>query len=168
MHLAVSPAVMYEFGRHCNSIGRRQPLRTMLARMLGQAFTADVVALSTTVRTALAQAIITAAGANSRFLLYNGTRPASGGTPAGTLLATLIMGAVLGVATAGVIDIDESGMTQTAASHVNGTPTWLRLTTSGGTFVADFSIPGDASFSANVVNGTNITFNASTITMPNA
>lgn len=132
------------------------------------ATTHDAIAFSTTVRTALIQAIITAAGANARIKLYNGTRPASGGSPTGTLLATLVMGATLGTATSGVLDFDESSMTQTNSSHVSGTPTWLRIETSAGVFVADFSIPADATFSGSVVNGTNVTLNPSTVTAPNA
>lgn len=127
------------------------------------------IGLATAVRTALAQAIITAAGANARILFYNGTRPATGAAiTSQNLLATLIMGAVLGVATNGTIDFDEAGMTQNAANHLNGTPTWLRITTSGGTFVADFSIPADATFSGSIATNVAITMNSSTITMPNA
>ncbi len=133
-----------------------------------RAFAQDTVALSTTVRTALGTAIITAAGASAKIKLYNGTRPASGGTATGTLLATLNMGSVIGTCTSGVITLDATGMTQSNGSHVAGAPTWLRLTTSGDVFVADFSITADATFSGTVVTGTNITLNASTITMPNA
>lgn len=127
------------------------------------------VGLSLATRTALAQAIITQAGANARFKLYNGTRPATGGAiTVQQLLATLIMGAVLGTATNGAIDVDEASMTQNAANHLNGTPTWLRLETSAGVFVADFSIPADATFSGSVSTNVNITMGSSTLTMPNA
>lgn len=126
------------------------------------------IALSTTVRTALAQAIITAAGASAKLKLYNGSRPASGAAAGGTLLATLNFGAAIGTATNGTIDWDESGMTQTSASHVTGTPTWLRLETSANVFVIDFSIPADATISGSITTGNNITMGASTITMPNA
>ena len=55
------------------------------------------IAFSTTLRTARAQAIITAAGANAKMKFYDGTRPASGaGIGGSTLLATLIAGATLG------------------------------------------------------------------------
>lgn len=169
MTIAVSKHVQrIAFGR-----SRIGTLAVAAAAMLGvsasvHASTRDAIAFSTTVRTALIQAIITAAGANARIKLYNGTRPASGGTPTGTLLATLIMGATLGTATNGVLDFDESSMTQTNTSHVSGTPTWLRIETSAGVFVADFSIPADATFSGSVVNGTNVTLNPSTVTAPNA
>lgn len=130
--------------------------------------THDAIGASVALRTAWIQAIITQAGANARIRLYNGTRPATGGSPTGTLLATLIMGAVLGTATSGSLDFDESSMTQTNSTHVSGTPTWLRIETSSGTFVADFSIPGDATFSGSVVANTNVSLNPSTITAPNA
>lgn len=126
------------------------------------------IAVNTTIRTAMAQAIITNAGANARVRLYAGTRPASGGTPSGTLLATLTMGAVLGTASAGVLTFGVGDVTQTPASHVNGTPTWFRIETSAGAFVADLSIPTDATFSGSIVNGVPVTFSPSTITVPNA
>ena len=127
------------------------------------------IAFSTTLRTARAQAIITAAGANAKIKFYDGTRPASGtGIGGSTLLATLIAGATLGSAASGVLDFDEASFTQTAASHVSGTPTWVRITTSADVFVADLSIPGDLTFSGTISTGVNVTLNASTITEGNA
>lgn len=125
--------------------------------------------LSTSLRNTRAQDIITAAGAGAKFKFYDGTRPATGAaTITQTLLATLIGGAAIGTASSGVINFDEASFTQTAASHVTGTPTWLRLTTSADVFVADFSIPGDVAYSGTIVNGTPIPFNASTLTEGNA
>lgn len=126
------------------------------------------IGASVALRTDWVQSIITRAGANARVKLYNGTRPATGGTPAGTLLATLISGAVLGTATNGVLDWDEANFTQTNTNHVAGTPTWLRVETSAGVFVADFGIPADATFSGSVINGVNVALNPSTVTAPNA
>jgi hypothetical protein len=133
-----------------------------------RAFTKDAIGASLELRNAWITGIINTAGANARIRLYNGARPATGGTPTGTLLATLVMGTLLGNAVNGVLDFDEASMTQTNTGHVNGTPTWLRIEKSGGTFVADLSIPADATFSGSVVNGVNITLNPSTITAPNA
>lgn len=123
---------------------------------------------STALRTAWAQDIITLAGANAKIQLFNGARPATGGTPAGTLLATLVMGTVLGTATNGLLDFDEGSMTQTNTSHVSGTPTWFRITTSTGTQVVDGTIGVDGTFSGSVTNGVNVSLNPSTITSPNA
>lgn len=125
---------------------------------------------STTLRTALIQAIITAAGANPKGKLYNGAFPAALGAPAGTLLATVTFGSVLGVATAGVLDFDES-VTQTNSSHVNGTPTFMRIETSGGTPVLDIDFNGSAPtlvFTGTVTNGQNITLTSLTFTAPQA
>jgi hypothetical protein len=126
------------------------------------------VAVATSIRTAFAQDIISASGASARLKYYNGTRPASGAAPAGTLLATLIAGSVIGVATAGVLDFSESSFTQTNSSHVSGTPTFWRIETSGGTWVADGSIPSDGSFTGSITTGIDITLGASTLTMPAA
>lgn len=123
------------------------------------------LAFSTTLRTARAQAIVTAAGANAKMKFYDGTRPASGAaTTTQTLLATLVAGTTIGTAASGALDFDEASFTQTNSSHVNGTPTWVRITTSADVFVADLSIPADMTFSGTIANGVNVTLNASTIT----
>lgn len=127
------------------------------------------LAFSTTLRNNRAQAIIDAAGASgAKLKFYNGTRPATGGTATGTLLATLNFTGAIGTATAGVIDINEAGITQTNTSHVSGTPTWVRMTTSADAFVADWSIPGDFTFNGTIANGVNISLSTSTITEGNA
>jgi len=127
------------------------------------------LALSTTIRTARAQAIITAAGANAKLKFYDGTRPASGAAvTTQTLLATLVFGSTIGTAASGAIDFDEAGVTQTNSGHVAGTPTWVRLTTSADDFVADLSIPADMTFSGTIATGVNVTLNASTLAEGNA
>ena len=127
------------------------------------------LAFSTTLRTARAQAIITAAGASAKMKFYDGTRPASGAAiTSQTLLGTLVGGSVLGTATSGTLDFDESSFTQSNGSHVSGTPTWVRITTSADAFVADLSIGSDMTFTGTISTGVNITLNASTITEGNA
>lgn len=118
------------------------------------------LSLSTAVRTAIAQAIITAAGANAKLKLYNGSKPASLGTPGGTLLATLNAGTVLGTASGGAVDFDEASFTQTNTSHVAGTPTFVRITKSDDTVIADIDIgsgAGNFQFTGSVANGQNVT-----------
>lgn len=123
------------------------------------------MALSTTLRTAKAQAMIDAAGANCKMKFYDGTRPATGGAAGGTLLATLNFTS-LGSAASAVLTFGAA--TQTNSSHVSGTPTWMRITTSADVFVGDFSIPGDVTFTGTIATGVDITLNASTITEGNA
>ncbi len=127
------------------------------------------LAFSTTLRTARAQAIITAAGASAKMKFYDGTRPASGAAiTSQTLLGTLVGASTIGTATSGTLDFDEAGFTQSNGSHVSGTPTWVRITTSADVFVADLSIGSDMTFTGTISTGVNITLNASTITEPNA
>lgn len=128
------------------------------------------IAVTTAIRTAIVQLIITAAGASAKWKLYNGTRPASGAAVTSqVLLALLTAGATIGTAAAGVIDLDEAGITQINTNHVSGTPTWFRLTTSADVWVADFSITADGVFSGVVTNGVDVTMGApSTITAPGA
>ena len=118
---------------------------------------------ATTLRQTNAQNRITAAGANARWDAYNGTKPVNGGavTGANTLLARLISPTVIGTATNGVTDIDEAGITQTVGSHVNGTATFLDLTTSAGVLVSRFDVgagAGNVQLSGPIVTGQLVTF----------
>ena len=120
---------------------------------------------STTLRSARADAIITAAGSGAKLNFYNGTESL---TPAGTLLATLTITGALGTNTSGVIDFNET-VTQTNTSHVAGTPTFVLVTTSAGVAVATLKIGTDMTFSGTIANGVNVTLNAGcTITEGNA
>jgi hypothetical protein len=124
--------------------------------------------LSTVARSDMMSALLPhLAGGTIR--LYNGTKPAALGAPSGTLLATLTMGSPAGTVSSGVLTI--GSVTQTNTSHVNGTPTFVRFSTSGGTVVADIDIgsgAGNVPFTGTVVNGQNVTVTGLTLTAPNA
>ena len=124
--------------------------------------------LSTTARTDMMSALLPHL-ANGTIKLYSGSKPASLGVPSGTLLATLTMGSPAGTVSGGVFTV--GSVTQTASSHVNGTPTFVRFSTSGGTVVADIDIgtgAGNVPFSGTVVNGQNLTVAGLTLTAPNS
>ena len=126
--------------------------------------------LPSSLRNTRATDIITAAGTNPKLKFYNGAVPATGAAPAGTLLGTLNITGAFGTATAGVIDINET-VTQTNSSHVSGTPTFCRVTTSADVFVADIDIgagAGNMQFTGSIVNGTDFSLGTSTITEGNA
>lgn len=132
---------------------------------------------STAARNAGLSAYVTQLGANATMRFYNGTKPASLGSPTGTLLATLTFGSsavtdanggTAGGVSGGVLTF--GGFTQSNGSHVNGTPTFVRLSTSGGTAVIDIDVgsgAGNIPFSGTVANGQNIT-GTLTITAGNA
>ena len=125
--------------------------------------------LSTLARTGVCDALIAALGDGHKCKLYNGTKPASLGAPGGTLLATLVGGTPAGTSSAGVLTFNS--YTQTNSSHVNGTPTFARFTTSADVVVSDIDIgsgAGTVSFSGTVVNGQNVTTTGLTWTAPNA
>lgn len=122
--------------------------------------------LTSTIRTTRAQDIIDAAGSSAKFLGYNGTRPAAGGTLSGnTLLCTLTAGATIGTASAGAITL--GSVTQSNGSHVAGTPTFFRLVTSADALVADLVVGSDITWSGAVANGADVTWSG-TITEGNA
>lgn len=96
------------------------------------------LAYSTAVRNAMLDAITAAIGSSGLVRIYDGSRPASGGT-ATTLLAQLALSATAApAASSGVLTLN--AITQDASADATGTATWFRITTSGGTFVIDGSV----------------------------
>lgn len=125
--------------------------------------------LSTVARSDRMTALVTTLGASAKIKIYNGSKPASLGTPAGTLLATLTGGSTIGTVASGVLTV--GSVTQSNASHVAGTPTFVRLTKSDDTVVADIDIgtgSGNLTFTGTVANGQNVTVTGVTITDGNA
>ncbi len=125
---------------------------------------------STTVRTALAQAIITAAGAGAKLKFYNGSVPAAVATATGTLLASGAFGSVIGTAGSGAIDFDEAGFTQTSSGFVAGTPTYCDITTSADVVVqrVELNVTDGWTFTGAVAVSQNLTLTSLTATMPGA
>lgn len=96
------------------------------------------LAYSTTVRDGMLDQITSAIGASGLLRIYDGSRPASGGT-ATTLLAQLALSATSAPgASSGVLTFNS--ITQDSSADATGTATWFRVTTSGGTFVIDGSV----------------------------
>ena len=122
---------------------------------------------STTVRNAALNSRVTTYGASATMKFYNGAKPSSLGVPAGTLLATLTFGSdvlqanggTAGSVTGGILTF--GGFTQTNASHVTGTPTFARLSTSTPTAVDDIDIGATAGtqiqFTGTITTGQNVT-----------
>jgi hypothetical protein len=123
-----------------------------------------------TLRTAWAQALIDTLGASHLIRFYNGTQPAdTSAAHTGTLLATLTADATPSISvTSGVLTFDAANYTQTNSSHVNGTPTYLSLATSGGTRVYELGTADGLTFTGTVQNGVDIARGAWTWTAPDA
>ena len=94
------------------------------------------LAYSTTVRNAMLDSITTAIGTSGFLRIYDGTRPASGGT-ATTLLAQLPLSATAAASSSGVLTFNTI---TTANAGASSTATWFRVTTSAGTFVIDGNV----------------------------
>jgi hypothetical protein len=124
--------------------------------------------ISTASRSNLGTSVLTDINGGS-MELWNGSKPASLGSPSGTLLATLTLGSPAGTVTNGVLTI--GAVTQTNSSHVNGTPTFVRFKSSGAVVRMDIDIgagAGNVQFTGTVANGQNVTVTGLTFTMPNA
>ncbi|CAJ4720319.1 Uncharacterised protein [Burkholderia pseudomallei] len=126
---------------------------------------------STAVRNAMLDAITTQAGGSALLNIYSGTRPATGGALSGnTLLAQLTCNATFAPASSGGVLTLNSIANATAAA--TGTATWARLTTSGGTFVADFGVGTSGTEiiigTTSITSGATVSVSSATITAGNA
>jgi hypothetical protein len=96
------------------------------------------LAYSTALRNARLDEITAAIGTSGLIRIYDGSRPASGGA-ATTLLAELTASSTFAAA-ASSGQLTANSITQDSSANATGTATWGRVTTSGGTFVIDFSV----------------------------
>ena len=123
----------------------------------------------TTLRNAQLDAITTAVGSAGKLAIYDGTRPATGGT-ATNKLAEFTLGSPFATAASGGV------LSPTLPSNVtallSGTATWYRITTSGGTFVMDGSAGTSGTDlilnTASIASGATVSITAHTITAGNA
>ncbi len=126
--------------------------------------------LSTALRNAMLDEITTAIGSNGLLRIYDGTRPATGGT-ATTLLAELALSATAAAAASGGV-LTLNSITADSSANATGTATWHRITTSGGTTVIDGSVgTSGADLNLNttsIVAGANVAVSSYTITDGNA
>ena len=89
------------------------------------------LAYSTTIRHAMLDAITTAAGNGALLRIYDGSRPATGGT-ATTLLAELTCGTPFAASASGGV-LTLGSITQDSSANATGTATWFRIVKSDGT-----------------------------------
>lgn len=95
--------------------------------------------LATALRTTRATAILNAIDAGTAGLLriYDGVRPATGGSVT-NLLAELTLSDPCGTVLNGVLTF--SAITQDSSANATGTATWFRIVTSAAAFVLDGSV----------------------------
>ena len=131
------------------------------------------LAFATTLRNSMLDQIKTAldAGAGAALIrIYDGTRPATGGT-ATTLLAELTCtDPSAGSASAGVLTF--SSITQDSSANATGTATWFRMVDSSATFVMDGNVGTSGSdlnlTTTSIVATQPVSISSATITAGNA
>lgn len=89
------------------------------------------LALAATLRNNMLDQITTRAGASAKLRIYDGTRPATGGT-ATTLLAELVCNATFAPAASGGV-LTLNAIANDASADATGTATWFRIVQSDGT-----------------------------------
>ena len=128
------------------------------------------LAFSTALRNSRLDQITSAVGASGFLRIYDGTRPASGGT-ATTLLAELTCNATFAPAASGGV-LTLNAITQDSSANATGTATWFRIVTSGGTFVVDGNVGTSGSDlnlnTVSIVSGAAVSVTSATITEANA
>lgn len=127
------------------------------------------LAYSVAVRNAMLDEITAAAGNAALLRIYDGTRPATGGS-ATTLLAELTCGTPFAAgASSGVLTL--GSITQDASANATGTATWFRIVTSGGTQVIDGNVGTSGSdlnlTTTSIVSGQPVSVTSFTITEGN-
>lgn len=125
----------------------------------------------TALRNAQLDAVTTRAGASALLRVYDGSRPATGGT-ATTLLAELTCNATFAPgASSGVLTLN--AITADTSANATGTATWFRIVQSDGTsHVMDGSVGtsgADLNFnSTSITSGGSVSVTSFTITAGNA
>jgi hypothetical protein len=129
------------------------------------------VGFATGLRNARAHAITTFAGATCKLRIYDGTRPATGGT-ATTLLAELTCNATFAPSASGGV-LTLNSITADASADATGTATWARIVKSDGTtHVLDCSVGTSGTDivlnTASIVTGANVAVTSAAFTEGNA
>lgn len=125
---------------------------------------------STTLRNNQLDQITSLAGTSATLKIYDGTRPATGGTVT-TLLVTLTCNATAfaPAASAGVLTLNAI---TSGTAVATATATWFRIASSGATFVMDGSVGtsgADLNLSTtSIVSGATVSISSATITAGNA
>lgn len=96
------------------------------------------LAYSTTIRNSRMDAITTAVGASGLLRIYDGSRPATGGS-ATTKLAELTGNATFAPSASGGV-LTLNSIAQDASADATGTATWFRWVSSGATFCVDGNV----------------------------
>lgn len=127
------------------------------------------LAYATTLRNAMLDEITTAAGNAALLRIYDGSRPATGGS-ATTLLAELTCGTPFAASAAGGV-LTLGSITQDSSANATGNATWFRIVTSGGTFVLDGNVGTSGSdlnlTTTSIVSGQPVSVTSFTITEGN-
>lgn len=92
---------------------------------------------STSLRNSQLDAITAAVGSAGKLQVYDGTRPATGGTATNKLAEFTLGSPFSGAASAAAL---APTLPSNVTALLSGTATWFRITTSGGTFVIDGSV----------------------------
>src|SRR5262245_22834375 len=127
--------------------------------------------MNSTLRNNMLDQITSRAGASAKLRIYDGTRPATGGT-ATTLLAELTCNATFAPAASGGV-LTLNAITSDSSANATGTATWFRIVQSGGsTHVMDGSVGTSGSDlnlnSTSITAGGSVAVTSFTITAGNA
>lgn len=129
------------------------------------------IGVDSSIRNAWGDAFTTRAGASALLRIYDGSRPATGGT-ATTKLAELTCNATFAPSASGGV-LTLNAITQDSSADATGTATWFRIVKSDGTtFVLDGSVGTSGAdlnlTTTSIVAGAQVSISSFTITSPHA
>lgn len=129
------------------------------------------IGVDVSIRNAWVDAITTRAGANALLRLYDGTRPATGGTPTNKLAELTCNATFAPAGSGGVLTLNP--ITQDSDADATGQANWFRIVKSDGTtFVMDGSVGtsgADLNLSTNqIAQHAQVSVSSFTVTAPHA
>lgn len=120
------------------------------------------IGLAVALRNAKLDANTTFIGNAGKLVIYDGSRPATGGA-ATNVLATLTLGSPF--APAASAGVQSPTLPAAVNASASGTATWFRVTTSGGAFVMDGSVGAELTLNTpTITSGLQVSVTSWTIT----
>lgn len=114
---------------------------------------------TTTLRNAQLDQVTTAVGTSGKLRIYDGSRPATGGTVTNLLAELPCSATFAGAASSGSLTVN--AITTDASADATGTATWFRVVTSANAFVMDGSVTATGGGGDLQLNSTSLTVGGS-------
>jgi hypothetical protein len=133
----------------------------------------SVIRISTVANSGYLEKIVSMTGSGGKFTLYTSPMPSTGGGAVGaaTQLGQVTLASTLGTVTwnsgTNKYDLTFNASTPDMVTDADGTAAWARITSSGGTWIADFDVTATGGGGAIIMPNTTI-YSGGTLTLSSA